>query len=183
MVWTNFVSNNFFLQNIWVQNKIWAQKFLFVPRHFFGVLKNIWSTKMLIPKNLGPKQCWSPKNFGFKKDLRSGKRIWVKNKWRSEKLLGKKKMGSKYFWWVPKAEIMPEWTNVAWTYFPEQMAPWQLASVKEGPRNQPLKFGQNWVSSSWDILNMDKCCQDIFCLDTCHQEGWHLLKIVPGAYL
>ena len=26
---------------------------------------------------------------------------------------------------------------------PEQMSPWQFASVKEGPRNLPLEFGQN----------------------------------------
>ena len=29
----------------------------------------------------------------------------------------------------------------------------------------PKKFGQNWVSNSWDIPNMDKCC-----LDKCQPE-------------
>ena len=31
---------------------------------------------------------------------------------------------------------------------PGQMSPRQLASVKDGPRNLPLKFGQNQVSNS-----------------------------------
>ena len=37
-----------------------------------------------------------------------------------------------------------------------QMSPQQLASVNVGPRNLPLKFGQNWVSNSFDIPDMDK---------------------------
>ena len=31
-----------------------------------------------------------------------------------------------------------------------------------------LKFGQNWVSNSWDIPDMDKCRQDKCCQDKCH---------------
>ena len=31
---------------------------------------------------------------------------------------------------------------------PGQMSPRQLLSVKDGPRNLPLKFGQNRVSNS-----------------------------------
>ena len=31
---------------------------------------------------------------------------------------------------------------------PGQMSPRQLASVKDGPRNLPLRFGQNQVSNS-----------------------------------
>ena len=38
---------------------------------------------------------------------------------------------------------------------PVQMLPWQLTSVKEGPRNLPLKFGQNRASNSWDIVNIE----------------------------
>ena len=47
---------------------------------------------------------------------------------------------------------------------PVQMSPWQLASVKDGPTNLPLKFGQNGVSNSWDIPHMDKCRKDKCCL-------------------
>ena len=49
-----------------------------------------------------------------------------------------------------------------------RMLPRQFASVKDGSRNPPSKFGQNRVSKSWDIPNMDKCCQDKCCLDKCH---------------
>ena len=34
---------------------------------------------------------------------------------------------------------------------PGQMSQWQMASVKDGPRNLPLKFGQNRATNSWDI--------------------------------
>ena len=57
---------------------------------------------------------------------------------------------------------------------PGQMSPWQLASVKDGPRNLILKFGQNQVSNSWyGQMSPDKCQPD----------SWHLLKMVPGTYL
>ena len=36
------------------------------------------------------------------------------------------------------------------------MLPGQLISVKFAPRNIPLKFGQNWVSNSLDMSDMDK---------------------------
>ena len=35
---------------------------------------------------------------------------------------------------------------------PGKMSPWQLASVKDIPRSLPLRFGQNRVSNSWDIV-------------------------------
>ena len=31
----------------------------------------------------------------------------------------------------------------------------QLASTNVGPRNLPLKFGQNWVTNSWDIADIE----------------------------
>ena len=67
--------------------------------------------------------------------------------------------------------------------WPGQMSTWQLTSVKEGSRNVPLKFGQNQVSNSWDITNMDKCCQGKCCLAKCHRDSWHLLKVVPERWL
>ena len=43
----------------------------------------------------------------------------------------------------------------------------------------------NFVSKKnlGQITNLDKCCQDISCLDNGHPDCWHLLKIVPGTYL
>ena len=35
------------------------------------------------------------------------------------------------------------------------MSPWQLESVQGGPRNLPLKFGQNRVNNSWDIADIE----------------------------
>ena len=35
------------------------------------------------------------------------------------------------------------------------MSPWQLGCVKDGPRNLRLKFGQNRVSNSWDIADVE----------------------------
>ena len=46
-----------------------------------------------------------------------------------------------------------------------------------------LWLGQNWARNSKDIANMAKCCQDIRCLDKYHHNSWHLLSIVPEAYL
>ena len=45
------------------------------------------------------------------------------------------------------------------------------------------KFGEKWVCSSWEIPNIDKCCQDKCCLDKCHYDSWHLLKMVKRTYL
>ena len=71
---------------------------------------------------------------------------------------------------------------------PGQMSPWQLSSVKDCPRNLLLKFGQNQVSNSWDIPDMDKCCQDKCCkdkccLDKCYCDSWNQFKIVPRTYV
>ena len=53
----------------------------------------------------------------------------------------------------------------------------------DGPRNLHLKFGQNRISNSWDISEMNKCHQDKFCLGKCHCYSRNLLKMVPGTYL
>ena len=44
------------------------------------------------------------------------------------------------------------------------------------------KIGQNRVSYSWDIPDLDKFRQDKCCLDKCYHDSWHLLKMVPGTY-
>ena len=38
---------------------------------------------------------------------------------------------------------------------PGQMSLWQLESVQDGPRNLPLKLGQNRVSNCWDITDIE----------------------------
>ena len=66
---------------------------------------------------------------------------------------------------------------------PGQMSLWHLESVQDGPRNLRLKFGQNWISNSRDISDMDKCLQDKCCLDKCPRYGWNLFKMVTGTYV
>ena len=67
--------------------------------------------------------------------------------------------------------------------FKSRLLPWHLASVKDGPRNLRLKFGQNRISNRWDIPNMDKCCQDRYCMDKCQCDNWNLFKMAWGTYL
>ena len=40
-------------------------------------------------------------------------------------------------------------------------------------------LGQNWGSDKFDVAYMDKCHQDIRCLDNYHHQSLHLLKLVP----
>ena len=54
--------------------------------------------------------------------------------------------------------------------------------VKDGPIKLTLKFGQNRVSNSWDIADMDKSSQDKCCLYKWHSDSWNLLYIFPGPY-
>ena len=56
---------------------------------------------------------------------------------------------------------------------PGQMSPWKLASVKDGSRNLPLEFCQNWVSNIWNIHDMGKFCQDQCFLDKCDHYSWN----------
>ena len=46
---------------------------------------------------------------------------------------------------------------------PGQMSMLQSTSVKVGPRKLTLNFGQNQVSNSGDIANMEKCHMDKCC--------------------
>ena len=58
--------------------------------------------------------------------------------------------------------------------------PWPFLEVDLD--NLPLKFGQNWVSISWDIPDMDKYRQDRCCLKNCCHDRWNQFKVVPGIY-
>ena len=62
-------------------------------------------------------------------------------------------------------------TNVTWTNVPI------IVGICSRWSQEPFKFGQNRVSNSWDIHDMEKCC-----LDKCQCGSWHLLKMVPGTY-
>ena len=73
-------------------------------------------------------------------------------------------------------ELLENRVQTVWSKFdqqmvPEQMFSWQLATVKNVPRNLHLQFGQNRVSNSLDILDMDKCCHDKCCLDKCLRDS------------
>jgi len=66
---------------------------------------------------------------------------------------------------------------------PGQISPRQLASIKDGPINIPLRFGQNRVSNSWDIPDMDKSRQVKCCLNKCHRDSLNLFKMAQSTYL
>ena len=61
---------------------------------------------------------------------------------------------------------------------PGQMSPRQLASIKDGPRNIPLRFGQ--IGS--DIPDMDKSRQVKCCLNKCHRDSLNLFKMAQSTY-
>ena len=63
---------------------------------------------------------------------------------------------------------------------PGQMSMWQSTSVKVGPRKLTLNFGQNQVSNSGDIANMEKCHQDKCHMDKCCFHRYILLLRVNG---
>ena len=65
---------------------------------------------------------------------------------------------------------------------PGQISPRQLASIKDGPRNTPLRFGQNRVSNSWDIPDMEKSRQVKCCLNKCHRDSLNLFKMAQSTY-
>ena len=64
-----------------------------------------------------------------------------------------------------------------------QMSPWQLESVLDVPRNLPLKFNQNEINNSWDILDIDKCHLFKCCPDKCHRDIWNMSYMFPGTCL
>ena len=58
--------------------------------------------------------------------------------------------GTKIFFWTKTFF----WTKI-FSDLPGQMSPWQLESVQDIPWILFLKFGQNRVSSSWDIADIE----------------------------
>ena len=157
------------------------------------------------PKSFGLENVGSKKNCDPKK-LRPN---WVSNSWDIPDLdksycdswhLFKMVPGT-YFWRLVKFRSVTVETNVArtnntwinvtmtvrissrWSHeftFKVRSKSGQYQSVKDGPRNQLLKFGQIQVSNSWDITDMDKCRQDKCCLDKYRHDSWNQFKMVPG---
>ena len=83
-----------------------------------------------------------------------------------------KKLGPKL--WIiigsVTAEIFLIWTNVARTNIA-----WTNVTVTVGIclrwSQEPLMFVHNRASNSWNIPDIDNCCQDKCCLDKCHCES------------
>ena len=104
-------------------------------------LKKFWSKIVLSSKSFGLENFWEQKSLVINKKIKFGPKEWP-----PKSLV---KIGSL------TAEIFLIWTNVVRTMLPEQISPWQLAFAKDGPRNLLLKFGQNGVSYSWDIDDIE----------------------------
>ena len=103
---------------------------------------------------------------------------WVSKSWNiSEIELSGPKSFSRFFLFFAKYFFFFQKKLMA------KMSLWLLVYVQDCPRNLPLKFGQNWVSNSWDIPYMDKCCKDKYCLDRCHCDSWNMFIKVPGTYI
>ena len=76
------------------------------------------------------------------------------------------------FMTLAKIKALVKWSSVK-KKNPEKLSP---------PKNWLPKVYQNLAINSWDIADMDKCCQNICCLDKCYRYSWHLLKIVKGSH-
>ena len=80
--------------------------------------------------------------------------------------------------------------KLSWGWAWQKCCPKNCGSTNFGvQKNQSLqkigtkKSGQNLVSNSWDIPNMDQCFQDKCCVDKCHCDSWYLWEMVPGTFL
>ena len=132
-----------FGQNFFKSEKFWVKKIGF--QKILG-LKNFWVKNIFGLKNLRPQK------IGSKLGQQQLSYSWHGIKLSGQILFGQNRVIS---WDIPgqmsPGQILPEQMS---------MSPFQLKSVQDGPRNLSLKFGQNWVSNSWDIPYMDKCRKD-----------------------
>ena len=128
-----------------VQKKFWS--------------KNLKSKTIWVKKKLSPKKCWSKKvwiqtimgqqTFGFTK-------FWLR-----------KKFGSKLFQ-ILCQNLVSSWNIHDMRKFCQDQCFLDQCDHDSWNRESqelPLKFGQNWVSNSWDITYMDKCRQDKCCME------------------
>ena len=104
-------------------------------------------------KKLKSKKCFVQKLFG---QIKIGaEKIWTQNNLRSKTRLSQEliyKVWSKSCQWQLRYSWYGQMSQGQ--MLPEQMSLWHLEYVKKGPRNQPLKFGQNRASNSWDIADI-----------------------------
>ena len=92
--------------------------------------------------------------------------------------------------WIT-AEIFLIWTNVARTNVAWTNVTVTVKSVQNGLRNLPLKFGQNRVSNSWDIAEIEfvwvgggwgGVCTVIFMSNLQLQLGWGYVVVELGFW-
>ena len=154
----------------------------------FGRKKNFGSKKNLSPKNIfGPKKkILVKKNFRSKKILRPPKKfcVWKElcaKKFCVPKILGMKKLSILvHKIRSPKSRVQEVGQNQVSPSSYGRMLSGHICCLDQchyvnlGPRNLPLNFCQNRVSNSWDIPDMNKCCQDKCCLDKCQVDGRNL---------
>ena len=117
----------------------------------------VWSKKMFEPKKFWSKNLWF-KNFWSKKFLEPQNCY-------GNTILGPKNILTKF--WFKKVS-------------PGQMLPgqiWPMASGKKGLRTPPFKFGQNGVSNSWDIDDMDNVLRKLLCWQ---MSPWQLISVKDG---
>ena len=149
--------------------------------------KKILSQKVWSNKPFDWKKCWSKKFFLFQ--ICFDLKFFIQKMFRTKSIFGpeillgwiilghkmfvfQRNFASTKFWVQRNSESKKFGSRKFWVY-----------NIL-GPKNKSLKiigsekFGQNWVSNSWDIPYMDKCC-----LDKCHCGSWLLWKMVPGTYL
>ena len=113
-----------------------------------------------------------------------GKSIFVKKKIMTKLFFGKNFFGKIFLSEFFFGENSFLKIFFSWKFFYQDFFDflWQLEYVQDGPRNLSLKFGQNRVSDSWDIPDMDKCHKDKCCLNKCHCDSWNMFKKVAGTY-
>ena len=109
------------------------------------------------------------KDFFLSENFRS-KKIWLRKyfwsekKFWSEKLRVKKILGPKKFRVQKYLDTKIFGHKIELKKFKSKKI-WDL----------PLKFGQNWVSNSWDIPDIYKYRQNKCWLDNCQLDSWNLL--------
>ena len=143
---------------------------------------NYGSTKFWVHKILAPKKIWVQtfSNFVSKKICRS-KKVWVKQnlvqKYFDQKKSRPPKIVSKKFCqnWVSSWNIHDMGKFCQDQCFLDKC---DHDSWNRGSQELPLKFGQNWVSNSWDITYMDKCRQDKCCMGK--MWLWQLASVKEG---
>ena len=133
------------------------QKIFWLKKYLSEIV--FWS-KFVLPQNSSSKKCFRPKKFlvrNFFGLINFGSKMFV----------FQRNFASTKFW-VHKNSISKNiLVHKIWV---QKCKSLKIIGSK--------KFGQNWVSNSWDIPYIDKCC-----LHICHCDSWNLFKRVQGTYL